>query len=494
MSRATRPARWASTWAGWARSIEGSQLLEEATDLARQAGRLDEMMRCYANRTTLLDLDSRREDALAVVKRGLADATRGGLRMTYGAFLRGNAADILFQLGRWDEAEAECRAALEFQPAGLAWFSPILYLGLVLVESRADEEAARLIGQTVLQLETVPAGQWSALVQRAAVSLALWRGDPNDARRAAATYWPRVVATGDAVQIAASASTALEACAAASEYGRDHRDWSAVADAGELAARVMPVAEKAVATSRLPRSLGALKEAELHLATARAHQNRLKGRASVDEWGDLAERWALVPIPYHVAKARWWQASAALESRSSRDVAREALNDAARIARELPARPLKRALYELAARGRIGLADETGRVAIPIEPIIERRIPSAEATPAMTPFGAPPEPTTATGRAIAERLTTDTSPISTARFGLSPRESEVLLVLAEGRTNREIAERLYISERTVAVHVRRILAKMGVAGRVEATGLAIRLGLVPDDPSISRYLTAAARR
>jgi DNA-binding NarL/FixJ family response regulator len=112
----------------------------------------------------------------------------------------------------------------------------------------------------------------------------------------------------------------------------------------------------------------------------------------------------------------------------------------------------------------------------------------------VTPFGASPEPTTATGRAIAERLTTDTSPISTARFGLSPRESEVLLVLAEGRTNREIAERLYISERTVAVHVRRILAKMGVAGRVEATGLAIRLGLVPDDPSISRYLTAAARR
>ena len=272
-------------------------LLEEATEFARQAGRLDEMMRCYANRTTLLDLDTRREEALEVVKRGLADATRGGLRMTYGAFLRGNAADILFQLGRWDEAEAECRAALEFQPAGLAWFSPILYLGLVLVESHADEEAARLIGQTVLQLETVPAGQWSALVQRAAVSLALWRGDANDARRAAATYWPRVVATGDAVQIAASASTALEACAAASEYGRDHRDWSAVADAGELAARVMPVAEKALAASRLPRTLGALSEAELHLATARAHQNRLKGRASVDEWADLAERWALVPVP-----------------------------------------------------------------------------------------------------------------------------------------------------------------------------------------------------
>jgi DNA-binding NarL/FixJ family response regulator len=60
----------------------------------------------------------------------------------------------------------------------------------------------------------------------------------------------------------------------------------------------------------------------------------------------------------------------------------------------------------------------------------------------------------------------------------------VLLVLAEGRTNREIAERLFISERTVHVHVRKILAKLGVSGRVEATGLAIRLGLVPGRPIV----------
>jgi DNA-binding NarL/FixJ family response regulator len=63
---------------------------------------------------------------------------------------------------------------------------------------------------------------------------------------------------------------------------------------------------------------------------------------------------------------------------------------------------------------------------------------------------------------------------------LSPRESSVLVVLTEGHTNREIAERLFISERTVAVHVRRILQKMGVKGRVEAAGVAIRLGLVPE--------------
>lgn len=485
---------------GWLGEIDrGLALLEEAGEGARRAGRLDEMMRVYANRTTLLDLDSRREQALAVVKEGLAEATRGGLQLTYGAFLRGNAADILFQLGRWNEAEQECRAALEFQPAGFAWFSPILYLALVLVESRADEEAARLIGQTVLQLETVPAGQWSALVQRAAVSLALWRGDPSDARRAAESHWERVVATGDAVQIAASASTILEACAATAERGRERRDFSAVADSGELAARVLAVAERSVATSGLPPTLGARREAELHLATARAHLGRLRGRASAEEWADVATRWRAIPIPYQVAKARWWEAAGALEARSSRSVASDAIREAWQIAGELPARPLRRALFDLATRARIPLPDDAGLVAIPIEPLAPLPVGSGLLSTQAAPMpdgrrdGAT-APSTATGRAIAERLNAGSARLAPARFGLSPRESEVLLVLAEGRTNREIGERLFISERTVAVHVRRILAKLGVNGRTEATGLAIRLGLVPDDPSISRYLATSARR
>ena len=86
---------------------------------------------------------------------------------------------------------------------------------------------------------------------------------------------------------------------------------------------------------------------------------------------------------------------------------------------------------------------------------------------------------TATGRAISERLLpVEIAPVRDP-FNLSPREYEVLAIIAEGRTNREIAERLFISERTVAVHVRNILAKLGVGGRVEATSVAIRLGLVP---------------
>ena len=62
-------------------------------------------------------------------------------------------------------------------------------------------------------------------------------------------------------------------------------------------------------------------------------------------------------------------------------------------------------------------------------------------------------------------------------FGLSRREREVLVQLAQGRTNREIGERLFISQKTVGVHVGNILAKLGVSGRVEAAAVAIRLGL-----------------
>jgi DNA-binding CsgD family transcriptional regulator len=61
--------------------------------------------------------------------------------------------------------------------------------------------------------------------------------------------------------------------------------------------------------------------------------------------------------------------------------------------------------------------------------------------------------------------------------GLSEREAEVLRLVAAGRTNREIAESLFISEKTVANHLTSIFAKIGVENRVEATAFAIRHGL-----------------
>jgi DNA-binding NarL/FixJ family response regulator len=60
----------------------------------------------------------------------------------------------------------------------------------------------------------------------------------------------------------------------------------------------------------------------------------------------------------------------------------------------------------------------------------------------------------------------------------------VLLILAEGRTDREIAERLFISQRTVHIHVRRVLAKLGASSRTQAASIAWRAGVVPGSPAI----------
>jgi len=77
---------------------------------------------------------------------------------------------------------------------------------------------------------------------------------------------------------------------------------------------------------------------------------------------------------------------------------------------------------------------------------------------AVRPLPAPPEPA--------------------ARYGLSAREREVLRLLVAGRKDREIADALFLSPRTVTTHVSNLLGKLGVANRAEAAALAAREGLV----------------
>ncbi len=60
---------------------------------------------------------------------------------------------------------------------------------------------------------------------------------------------------------------------------------------------------------------------------------------------------------------------------------------------------------------------------------------------------------------------------------MTQREREVLALVAEGRTNREIGETLFMAEKTASVHVSRILAKLEVRSRTEAAAVAHRLGL-----------------
>jgi DNA-binding NarL/FixJ family response regulator len=71
----------------------------------------------------------------------------------------------------------------------------------------------------------------------------------------------------------------------------------------------------------------------------------------------------------------------------------------------------------------------------------------------------------------------DEEPTPAESAGLTPREAEVLSLVAEGRTNRQIAATLFISDKTASVHVSRILAKLGATNRGEAAAIARRLGV-----------------
>jgi DNA-binding NarL/FixJ family response regulator len=66
---------------------------------------------------------------------------------------------------------------------------------------------------------------------------------------------------------------------------------------------------------------------------------------------------------------------------------------------------------------------------------------------------------------------------------LSPREREILTLLAEGNTQLQIAATLVISPKTVATHIQHLLSKLGVHSRAQAVATAFRLGLVESDTS-----------
>lgn len=66
-----------------------------------------------------------------------------------------------------------------------------------------------------------------------------------------------------------------------------------------------------------------------------------------------------------------------------------------------------------------------------------------------------------------------------ARLGLTPRELEILELIASGLSNREIAERLYVSENTVKTHARRVFGKLGARRRTQAVQIAQENRLIP---------------
>ncbi|MDP2730825.1 MAG: response regulator transcription factor [Dehalococcoidales bacterium] len=74
----------------------------------------------------------------------------------------------------------------------------------------------------------------------------------------------------------------------------------------------------------------------------------------------------------------------------------------------------------------------------------------------------------------------DRKPIDEANADLSPREGEVLTLVAQGATNKEIGDALFISENTVKTHLQNILEKLHLANRSQAAAYAVKKGLLPD--------------
>ena len=169
-------------------------------------------------------------------------------------------------------------------------------------------------------------------------------------------------------------------------------------------------------------------------ATGLAERTRQRGSSGPAAWEAAVAAWDRLGQPYRVAYACFRQAEALMAGARNRDQAATLLRRAAEITGRLGARPLDGEITALAKRTRLDLA--------PAEPATAASIP----TPAQ-------------------------------RLGLTPREVEVLALVAAGHSNRQIAERLFISPKTASVHVSNILGKLGVSTRVQAAAAAHRLGL-----------------
>jgi DNA-binding CsgD family transcriptional regulator len=199
-------------------------------------------------------------------------------------------------------------------------------------------------------------------------------------------------------------------------------------------ARTSPAAQTTLAGLRhriasLPTDLQLTSLAEAHLGLAQAELARLDQEDAAQAWSSAAKLWAGLGAPYPAAYARFRQSEALLAQGGHRRGAARALLEAHEAAAGLGAQPLAGEIEALARRARLELEQPAG-------------------TSVDTPFG------------------------------LTSREFDVLKLLTSGHTNQQIANRLFISVKTVSIHVSRILSKMDVPNRGAAAAAAHRIGLL----------------
>jgi len=349
--------------------------------------------------------------------------------------------DILLRLGRWDDADGATSEGLGLDQRGQG--TP--YLAAVRSRFLARRGA---LAEAQRRLAAVDRGSLdpdtAVFFATVAAEASLLDRRPDEAAAAVDDGLARIGDIGDVLWGLPLVGLGLRAVAELADAARANRDEAALVD---VTARTAVLRERFDALA----GRATTPSARAWVATASAETSRIDGLTDPEPWSRAVAAWDAVPDPAEAAYARYRNVEAALRRTGIKaDVATE-LETAWRSAVQLGAAPLREEIEVLAQRARIKLGDAA-------RDATDQAVAVAE-TPATYAGGA-------AGRG--------------STHGLSAREIEVLRLVAAGRSNGEIAERLFITRKTAGVHVTHILDKLGVSNRVEAAMAAARLGLLGD--------------
>ncbi len=408
---------------------EGERQLRAARELAQRSGRAEDLLRAHLYLAEVLRLKGHVADALDVATDGEQRARELGMYVAFGRYMALNAAADLFFVGRWDEAAAriEGTAGLELEPWE-ALLREQVAGQIALARGHLDVAETHLMRAEQLHRAGAPA-EFAPGVYAPLAELALWRGDPRHARELIRQGLASLEDRADLLHAPMLFAMGVRVEAAAAE---NHRPRPPT-DARRLCGELDDLLER--------RGPGDPPRAALaYQASSHAEAARAEGGASEDLWTAAVEAWEGLGSPHQVAYAAWRRAEALLLAGGDRRQAATLLAGARTAARELRAEQLSGAIEALAHVHRLNLDD------------LERPAPVTASDPA-------------------------------AALGLTPREAEVLALVAQGLTNRQIAGALVISEKTAGVHVSHIFAKLDVHNRAAATAAAHQAGLGPPGPA-----------